>query len=158
MPISGVSTDYTGRTKDISIFQGVMPTSNQISNITPAFGTISTYCAGVQKLIQRYTICLLTELGSQLNYAGFGTNLLTQLNNRSLSLNTMDLYPIFNTASASVITTFREYQANNPSMPLDEQLNTALLNDVLLTSSGVQFKVMLYPMATGPLTFIIPLP
>jgi len=66
MPISSTTTNYSGRKKDIHIFQGVDP--SKVSDINPSFGKISNYCAGVQKLVQRYAICLLTELGSQENY------------------------------------------------------------------------------------------
>lgn len=156
MPISGISTDYTGRTKDIHIFQGVDPRSTKV--ITPEFGKISNFCTGIQKLVQRYAICLLTELGSQELSPTFGTTLLTNLNNRSLSLNRVDIYPIFNVANAKVVREFRQFQAKNPSLPDDEKLNTALLEDVVLISDQVQLQVKIYPIATPSVTFTVPLP
>lgn len=156
MPIDGTTTDYTGRKKDIHIFQGVDPYTTK--DIVPEFGKISNFCSGIQKLVQKYTICLLTELASQETFPDFGTTLLTKLNNRSLSLNKNDLYPIFNIASSKVVREFKQYQAKNPTIPEDEQLNTALLENVVVTTTQVQLQVRIYPMATPAVTFIIPLP
>jgi hypothetical protein len=156
MAINGTSTDYTGRTRDMHIFQGVDPYATK--TVVPEFGKISNFCTGIQKLVQRYTICLLTEMGSQENFPAFGTTLLTTLNNRSLSLNKNDLYPIFNIASAKVIKEFRQFQAKNPGIPDDEKLNTALLEDIIVTNDQVQLNVKIYPISQDAVKFVIPLP
>lgn len=156
MAISGTTTNYTGRKKDLHIFQGVNP--KKPATVTPSFGKISNYCAGVQKLVQRYTISLLNELGSQTNYPDFGTNFMTRLNNRSLSLNRSDIFPIFNLASAKVIADFKEYQANTDGLPTDEQLNTVLLEEVSVSANSVNLRVRLYPVQSTPVEFVIPLP
>ncbi|MEG7795894.1 hypothetical protein, partial [Listeria monocytogenes] len=71
MAIKSITTNYTGRKIDLHIMQGVKAPGS--SDISLGFGKISNYCSGVQKLIQRYTIMLLTEIGSQENFPTFGS-------------------------------------------------------------------------------------
>jgi hypothetical protein len=156
MPISGTTTDYTGRTKDMHIFQGVDPAKP--AKITLEFGKVSNFCTGVQKLVQGFAICMLTELGSQESYPTFGSNMLSRLHNRNLSLNKADLFPIFNLACIKVINEFRLYQTQNPGLPEDEQLNTALLENIFVTADSIQLQVRIYPVAAEPVQFVIPLP
>jgi hypothetical protein len=156
MPISGTSTDYSTRKKDIHILQGVNP--NQLSRITPSFGRISNYCAGVQKLIQRYAIALLTELGSQTKYPDFGSTLLRTLNNRNFKNNKADVFHIFNFANAAVVTSFRAYQAKTKNLPDDEQLATAQLKDVVVSNDSVSLSIQLYTVDTNAVVFLLPIP
>ena len=156
MPITRVSTDYSTRTKDIHIFQGV--NASKLSDITPGFGRISNYCSGVQKLIQRYTISLLTELGSQTYYPDFGTELISSLLNSSSSLNRLDVGLLFNEANVKVITAFRDHQRESTGIPLDEQLDTALLTNVSVYGGTVGLTIQLYTAAGVPIEFLIPLP
>jgi len=81
----------------------------------------------------------MTEQGSQPDYPDFGTKLMSTLNNRNLSLNKADLYPIFNSAAYKVISEFRDYQAKNSGIPTDEQLNTAYLSDIIVSNDSVSF-------------------
>lgn len=156
MPIVDSTTNYSGRKVDIHIFQGV--NVNKLSPITPSFGKISNFCSGIQKLIQRYAISLMTELGSQPDYPTFGTKLMSTLNNRNLSFNKADIYPIFNSASYKVVSEFRDYQAKNSGIPTDEQLNTAYLSDIIITNDSVSFKVTIIPVSGDTTEFLIPLP
>ena len=137
-------------------FQGVNAPNS--SDITPSFGKISNYCTGIQKLVQRYTIALLTELGSQPNFPGFGSPLITILTSSSNSYNRADLYPIFNRANAKVVKEFFAYdQTANP--PDDERLAGASLDSIKSTiDGGVAISVKIQTYATGPVAFVIPLP
>jgi hypothetical protein len=156
MPISGTSTDYTGRTKDLHIFQGVDPSRSV--QVTPSFGKISNYCTGIQKLVQRYAICLMTELGSQANYPDFGTSLISTLMNSHRPRNKADVFPVFNKANLKVLDRFRAYQRAHTDLPVDEQLSTALLKDVTSDLYSVGLTIALYPLTADPVTFILPLP
>ena len=156
MPISGVSTDYSNRKKDIHIFQGVNPSALAI--ITPEFGKISNYCTGIQKLVQRYAISLLTELGSQDNYPDFGSSLITRLIRRGGNMNRLDIYPIFNSANLKIITSFREYQRATPGLPDDEQLSTAQLTNVIVAGGNVSLSIQIYPLSGGAVEFVLPIP
>lgn len=156
MAITGTTTNYSGRKVDIHIFQGVNP--NKLSPVTPSFGKISNFCSGIQKLIQRFAIALMTDLGSQKDYPTFGTQLMRTLNNRNLLFNKADLYPIFNFAAYKVISEFRDYQAKNYNIPEDEKLNTAYLSDIIIVNDSVSFKVTIVPMSGDVTEFLIPLP
>lgn len=155
MPIDSITTDYTGRTIDIHIFQGVNPKGE--ATVNPSFGKISNYCTGIQKLIQRYTISLLSTIGSQVNFPNFGTNLLNTLNNGNYQLNIADLGHIFNFASAKVINELKQYQRTN-TVPDDEALDTAILNSVSYSNNTVYFTVQIYPVQQPSVNFILPLP
>lgn len=156
MPVSGTSTDYSARKKDIHIFQGVDVSKSAV--ITPSFGKISNYCAGIQKLVQRYAISLLTELGSQPAFTDFGSTLITNLKNRNLRYNRADVFHLFNFANVKVIKSFKEYQRVTDGIPPDEQLNTAILKDVLVTGDSVSLQVQIYPVQAGAVTFLLPIP
>ena len=156
MPISGTSTDYSARKKDIHIFQGVDPSSS--ATVTPGFGTISNYCTGIQKLVQRYAICLLTELGSQANFPDFGSSLLNMLVRKGGNMNRLDIYPIFNAANLKIIKTFRNYQRATPGVPNDEQLSTAQLTNVIVAGGTVGLSIRIYPVSGGPVEFVLPIP
>ena len=156
MPISGISTDYSTRTKDIHIFQGVNAT--KLSSITPSFGRISNYCSGIQKLIQRYTITLLNELGSQPGFPTFGTNLVNTLLRSSSFINKADVGHIFNEANIKVIREFRVYQRGLTDVPLDEQIDTATLADVVIQNGTIGLTIKIYPLTGEPVVFIMPLP
>jgi hypothetical protein len=57
-----VSTDFTGRTIDQLIFQGVAASGDQL--ITTGWGNAGEICTGVQKVAQTWTVLFFTELGS----------------------------------------------------------------------------------------------
>ena len=156
MPISGTSIDYSTRKKDIHIFQNV--DVNKVATIAPSFGRISNYCAGIQKLVQRYAIALLTAIESQTAYPAFGTSLLTQLSNTNLSIDKTRLTHIFNFANYSVIQLFRTYQSNTTGLPLDEQLDTATLQDIVVTNGTASLSIKLFPVQKDAVIFLIPLP
>ena len=116
MPIQNLTTDYTGRTRDVCIIQGASLLGTK-TNITLAFGTVSSFCAGVQKLIQRYMISILTALGSQIDYPTYGTSLFVNIMGANNNPGAIQAQNTFNFANASVIDAFRAYQSSNSGLP-----------------------------------------
>lgn len=158
MPIRNVTTDYSGRQKDINVYGALDPRSSSVQPVAPAFGPVSSYCAGVQKLLQRYAISLLTVRGSQPAYPTFGTDLLKTLNSSGV-MTSGDLTHTFNFANASVISQFRAYQEANPGLPADEQLDTAMLLGVTSPRRGeVNYRIAIYTKAGETLDFLLPIP
>lgn len=158
MPIRTITTDYSGRAKDINISPNVDPTKPSAQKVTPGFGNVSSYCAGVQKLVQRFMIALVTVRGSQPAYPAFGTDLLKRLTVSSLTT-VADLKHAFNFASAKVVSEFRAYQADTPDLPDDEQLDTVLLLDVTVSPNNeVTYRVALYTKAGSTYDFLLPIP
>lgn len=157
MPISGTSINYTGRTRDVCVLRGFDTTGRRtVSTLT--FGSPSSFCAGIQKLVQRYMVTFLTSAGSQSDYPTFGTDFLSSLTGGTFNPSTLDATHIFNFANAAVTDLFRNYQANNPNDPLDEQLDSAVLTRVAAYGDSVAFDVQLTSRAGVTVTFLIPLP
>ena len=93
MAIAGITSDYTGRKRDISILQYPDAAILDAQTVTPSFGKNARFCAGVQSLVQKYAIILLTNLGSQEMYPNFGTNYLRNQKkyiNKSTSKSSLD--------------------------------------------------------------------
>lgn len=158
MPIAKITTDYTGRTKDINIFPAINPTIVGPQKVNPSFGNVSSYCAGVQKLVQRYAVALLTVQGSQPNYPNFGTALLKTLMVSSLTTQS-DLSHAFNFANAIVVSQFRNYQKDAVEVPLDEQLDTATLLSVTVSPGyDVTYRIAIYTNAGTTYDFLLPIP
>ena len=138
-----VTTDYTGRKKDIYISYGVDPTKVGTQKVTYSFGQVSNVIAGVQKLAQRYLIAL------------FNTGLVQQLQTAK-SYNIQEATHIFNLASWTVLQAFKTYQNNNPDFPEDEQLASAQLTDLSVSAGKINLKVELVTKAGTGLTVVLP--
>ena len=157
MSISSFTTDYTGRLLDIFIFRGMDPESQTLQTATLEFGAVSSYCAGIEKLVQRYAIALLTQLGSQSDFSSFGSDLLNNLNS-SANASTLQVRHMFAFANFAVIQQFRTFQQANSNYPLDEQLATATLNDISLIGSSVSFNITVTSLSGETVSFLLPIP
>jgi len=162
MAISSVSTNYEGRNIDLSIlgFTGVASLEELTADtkpITPVVGNPSRFCSGIQKLIQRYTINLLTELGSQPDDLEFGTLFITQIRRRQNSLSQIDVEHYFNVANLRIMNVFREYEQTN-ELPDDEALRIARLSDFEVDGDTVYIKIELITRSEEEVAFLIPLP
>ena len=145
MPISSISTNYTGRTRDIFISQGINPRSPATQPITYSFGSLSSCVTGVQKLIQRFAISLIN--------AGLVHNLQSQQ-----SSNIQEVSYIYASTSYDVLVTFKAYQTNTPGIPTDEQLSTAALTNVSVSRGSVNLTVRITTVAGDAVMFILPVP
>ena len=160
MGIAYTTTDVSGRMQDISILKFPVQYASNGQLVVDAleFGTPSQFCVGIQKLIQRYVITLLTFLGSQTDYPTFGTGLLPYITSTNYGSSKDNVQHAFNFANSAVLSIFRTYQASNPNLPLDEQINTAILNDITLISDAINLKISIISNAGTNVVFYIPLP
>lgn len=159
MPIANpTNTNYTGRTRDVSILQYPDATKVDAQTVLPSFGKVSRFCAGVQKLIQKYLIILFTNLDSQTYYPSFGTNLLYTLKAGISPVDSLAAAQIFNLASFEAVNTLKAYQATNETLATDEQLASAELTNITLIGGFVSFEVTLTTVAGEAIDFIVPLP
>jgi len=158
MAISKTTTDYTGKRKDISIFQ--YPDALQIGSqdVAPTFGKNPRFCAGVQKLIQKYAIVLLTNISSQSEYPDFGTNFLYRMQSGVAPKDTLLASQIFYAASHTTVATLQKYQVSNPAIPLDERIASAELVSISLLGGYVAFAVRITTATGDTVPFIVPLP
>ncbi len=157
MAIAKVTQDYSTRTKDISILKKADPKKYGPQPVSPKFGQVSSVCTGVQKLVQRYAIALLTNVGSQPVYPLFGTNLLTLLQGGNL-VSTEQLKHYFNFANVDVVNSFNDYQKQNVDLPQDEQLASATLKDVIVLGDMVSLSILLVTAEGDAVDFVLPLP
>jgi hypothetical protein len=157
MPIGRIITDYTGRARDLNIsLAGAVPTEAP-EPMSLAFGKVSSFVAGVAKLVQRYTVLLLTPQGSQPGYPDFGTGLPARL--MSANLTTVgDLTHAFNFANAWVVSTIRTEQARAVERPLDEQLDTAVLEGITVRGSSLELRINIFTLAGETYDFLLPIP
>lgn len=158
MPISGISSDYTGRTKDISIFQAPDATVIGTQDIAPSFGKRAKFCSGVQKLIQRYGIILLSNIDSQVNYPEFGTSFMATITAGISPVDKLAATQIFSSASYDTVIALRNYQAIHPELPPDECISRAELDNISLYASYAAFDVKIYTEAGTSVKFLVPLP
>jgi hypothetical protein len=158
MPISGTSTDYTGRTKDISIFQSPDAMLTGPQDVVASFGQRAKFCSGVQKLVQRYAILLLSDYGSQLNFPTFGTDFMSTIKAGISPVDQLAAMQIFSSASYDAVLLLREYQAAHPDIPLDERISRAELTGISLYASYAAFEVTIYTEAGETVNFLVPLP
>ncbi len=156
MAIRNIVNDYTSRKKDINLAYKVNGTAGQ-KPMDLRFGEISSYVAGIQKLIQRYAVCLFTNVGSQTDYPEFGTDFISQIQGCNLR-SKQDYKHIFNQANWKVISEFRKYQNANPDQPKDEQLSTATLVSFSSLGGSLTFRVKLISLAGEIVDFLLPLP
>lgn len=157
MPIKSIIQDYTGRQRDINIAFGIDPSDPQRQIVNLSFGSISTFCAGVQKLIQRYMILFLTAVGSQPQFPNFGTEFASTLYSANLS-SREDMLHTFNFANFSVLEVLKTYQSKNPNLPLDEQISTSILNNLEVVGDSLSVEIKLVTLAGDNVDFLIPLP
>jgi hypothetical protein len=158
MPIRNSTTSYVGRKKDISVLQNPDGLIADPQEIALKFGERARFCAGIQKLIQRYAILLLTNIGSQKYYPDFGTDLIYKL---QAGISTVDLIgatQLFNLANFEAVNTLLNYQIEDTFSPPDERISSATLSDINIISSSIYFSVTITTEALSSISFVVPLP
>ena len=158
MAISNISYNYVGRKKDISILQAATPLIKDRQIVSPEFGSTVKFCAGVQKLIQKYAIILLTNINSQGNFTEFGTSLIFNLKTGITPIDKISIAQLFSLASYQAVNTLLSYQAENPDIPEDEQISTAYLKDLVISKDSVAFDIAITTVSGNTVPFLIPLP
>ena len=151
------STDYTGRTVDLFIFQGVEEFGDQ--PITTGWGTAGQLCTGVQKIAQSWSILFLTDRGTVLNEETRGSDFLLAVRSGRIQVDE-DIPAEFAIAAAQVQRTM-SLDASNADTQLedDERLAKAELLDYDLerNTSLLQLKVRLHSVAGDSRTIFLPI-
>lgn len=158
MGISLATTNYTGRKKDISILQNPDGLKEGAQDVLPKFGKTPRFCSGVQKLIQKYAISLLTDINTQFNYPEFGTAFLSTLKAGINPTDKIAAAQIFNTASYKAVAALKAHQVTDNTIPDDERIYSASLVNIALYSTYVSFDVAIRTEAGETVEFVIPLP
>jgi hypothetical protein len=151
------STDFTGRTVDLLIFQGVEETGNQ--PITTSWGTAGQLCTGVQKIAQSWTALFLTDQGSVLNDPTRGSTFLQSMRFGRIQVDE-DIPAEFAIASAQVRRTMGLDTSNSSTvLEDDERLARAELLDYSIerNTSLLRLKVRLHSVAGDSRVIFLPI-
>lgn len=157
MAIKNITTDYTGRKKDISILHSPDASSPDTQDVAPKFGKSVAFCGGVQSLVQRYMVLLLTNVNSQPLYPEFGVNFLHTLQQGISPVDRLAAAQIFTLASYSAVVQLQAYQSTKRDIPTDERIANAQLLRMSLLGGYVAFDVKINTEAGESVDFVVPL-
>jgi hypothetical protein len=145
------SFNYSGRTVDYLIFQGVEP-SGEVK-VDMALGDSGSVCTGVQKAAQTFTLLFLTDKGSVLDEPLRGTNFLKSLRN-----GTVRDEATFEAQFRFAVMDALNYDAKHRSAdtPDDERLEAAELLSYDLQPGSVTMYVSVTTVAGDSRTIIMP--
>ena len=151
-----VSTDYTGRTVDLLIFQGVQAIGNR--KLTLGFGLAGEVVTGIQKLVQTFTTMFLTAQGSILYLPAWGTNFVPHLQ-QGIIRDESTVKSEFQFA-VELIRQALTSEAAEHDIPADESYSSAtLLNYTINTNTGVlSLQIQIESLAGTTNTVYLPIP
>ena len=152
------SVDYTGRTVDLLIFQGVAESGKQ--PIELGFGTAGSLCTGVQKVAQTWTMLFMTDRGTVLNKPTRGSSFLTAVRQGRIQVDS-DVRAQFALAADQVRRTMElDAAAASPALPTDERLDNATLESFTLDkgASYLYLKIRITTLAGDDRTVFLPVP
>lgn len=151
------STDYTGRSVDLFIFEGALPAGEQQVRLgfSEAGGKITT---GIQKLVQSFALLFLTELGSIPVKPEQGTSFVTGMR-RSRIQDEADVISEF-TLAKELVRQALALQANAEELPDDETFDDATLLNFSLdsASSTIRLSVHVTSLAGTSRDVVLPVP
>ena len=148
-------SDYKNRTVDVAAFKGWVPgKSTKVEQKLVLAGSGGEMIAGIEKLVQRFAIELLTELGSLTYLPARGSTFM--LDARSGIWQTAgDVSSSFATSLLTVADNLsREESADDPS---DERFASATLDSVSLLGDTVTLHVQVTSLAGTSFTALLPI-
>lgn len=150
------STDYSNRTIDLLMFQGVEPAGDV--PIVLGLGDAGEVCTGLQKVSQTFTNIFLTKVGSIQKHPDWGTDFVTALQQGRIQKE-RDVKSEFNTAAELVRRTMVT-EAENNNFPSDETLQTASLQNFNLDfdSGKLTLYIKLTTIAGTSAVIYLPVP
>ncbi len=147
--------DYVGRTVDLVAMGGVSPTGKVLLRQSLAApGEAGEICTGIQMLVQRFLIELLTEAGSMPYAPSRGTRLMTLLNQGQVRT---QLDAIQAMQGALVDLQQNLWSEESSLDPDDERYDSATLLTVELTSAGIKYTLQVSSRAGTARKVILPL-
>ena len=153
-----VSIDYTDRTVDLLIFQGVAASGKQ--PIELSFGEAGKICTGIQKVAQSWTMLFMTDRGTILNKPTRGSSFFPSVRIGRIQVDS-DVRAEFASASAQVRRTMElDAAAASPALPDDERLDSATLLGFTLDklASRLYLKIRIRSIAGDDRTIYLPVP
>lgn len=149
------STDYSGRTVDLLIFQGVKETGKQPVEL--AWGDVGYLCTGVQKVAQTWLVLFLTERGTVLDDPERGTDFLNAVRSGRIQVEE-DVPAEFSIAADRVSRLMDQDAADAGDLPDDERLDFAQLIDYSIDrlASRLYLKILIQAISGAGTTIYLP--
>ncbi len=150
------SVDYTGRSVDLLIFQGVQASGDQ--KLRLGFGQAGEVVTGVQKLAQTFTTLFLTRRGTSQYHPELGTDFVGALQQGRIR-DEADVKSEFAIAVEQVRQTLA-LQANQNTLPDDEVFDSAVLDSFNLdkAASKLTLVIRVNSLAGSSRTVFLPIP
>lgn len=151
------STDFTGRTVDQLIFQGVEAAGDQLLDL--GWGEAGEMCTGVQKVAQTWTTLFMTDIGSIPLDLTRGSSFMPAVRAGRIQIDE-DVEAEFNLAAAKVSRTMDQDAADVGNLPDDERLGEAVLVtfDINQALSRLSLRVNIRTIAGDDRTILLPVP
>lgn len=148
-------TDYVGRTVDIAAFKGWKENSHvEVTQALVLPGKNGELIAGIEKLVQRFAIELLTEATTLTYLPARGTEFITAARSGQWQT-TGDVKSAFN---SSLVSLAENLQAEEDAAdPADERFGSAELISVSLFGDSVTLSVRITSLAGTTFTALLPL-
>jgi hypothetical protein len=148
--ISAISTNYSGRRVDLSLFPRLLlpnaPVEMEVSRLPMSI-------AGPAKAAQGFVKSLLTAQGEIPGDPTAGTNFFARISNSSIRYPS-DMEHLFLIESSKAVDAWNESSAG--SRPLDEQINRVALVGLEIGIQGVSISIELFTRAGESTTFLLP--
>lgn len=152
-----LSTDYTGRTVDLCIMQGIAPSGDV--QITTAYGDAGSLVSGIQKVVQSWLVLFLTERGTVLNKPTRGSSFITAVRRGRIQVEG-DIPAEFSAAADHVRRTMELDAAVDGTLPSDERLRDAVLRGYQLfkAASTLSLDIEIRSVAGTTADVLLPVP
>ena len=152
---SRFSIDFTGRTVDLLIFQGVAPFGDNLVRRGYGGETGGQLVTGIQKVAQTFAMLFLTQQGTVPRDLEKGTSFLQAMRSGAIQ-NETDLVAEFGEAVA--LLQQQLINAESAELPLDEQFASAELVDFTIDrlQSSISLDINIRSVAGDELEFFLP--
>jgi len=150
------SHDYTGRQVDVLAFDGASPSGEVLLQqvmAQPYQGGKVT--AGIQKLAQRFLLCLLTEKGSCPWDVTWGTYFMTEAHLGRFQT-PLDVYGAFSQALTEIQTQLTAVESETD--PVDERFASAVIDSVAVEADVSKVYVTLWSRAGRDRAVLVSIP
>ena len=149
-------SDYAGRTVDVAAYKGwEVGAERQVTQALALDGEGGEVIAGIEKLVQRYTIELFTELATLTYLPSRGSSFM--IDARAGFWRTGgDVQESFSRASITIADNL-VLEENATTDPADERFGSAELQAVSLLGDSVSLRVKITSVAETSFTVLLPL-
>lgn len=154
-----MSTNYSNRSVDLLIFQGVKGPGEGLGSIELGFGT-GSIVTGIAKLVQIFLIRFLTQEGSAFRNSLFGSDFMTSIREGSV-YNDSIVKTVFSSAVADVKAQlsedYDELADSGVDVPDDEKFSGAVLNSYSFQADSLTMSITISSKAGSSRTVILPI-